>query len=392
MKHFIPLIMLICLCTTSYAYDDYSDGTSGDVEAVGDCATGDCLDGTSDGGTYIKFYDAQGATTLSGGDTAGAITLTLPILTGTLITSGELDSLAKLETVSGGGAYMSDILAATDEANFKSITNLEAGTDFYSVAGADGAFQPLDATLTAVAAVTLVPATVLQDNVNANADPYTLTPTTGYEFVSIRIDTAVGDNCVINISKIGATNMQKIRIFNEQAQTLTFSDDAGNQEIPGYIELEQDNFVDFEYRTDRWVYTGSGTDVSYFSTVSVAGGALTYAYEIITPQSITYDDDDDLDQTIVTHLTSSIILVTGDNDTDGDSIDLQDGSVAGQLLTFIGVALIDADDTFIIDAETDSTCTGCPDAGIFTFDDPGDRVTLYWSGAAWFYQGSYAVD
>jgi len=60
---------------------------AGDVTAVGDCATGDCLDGTSDGGTQILLYDAQGATTVVVGDNAAAITLTLPTSTGTLITS-----------------------------------------------------------------------------------------------------------------------------------------------------------------------------------------------------------------------------------------------------------------------------------------------------------------
>jgi hypothetical protein len=33
-------------------------GGSGDVTAVGDCASGDCLDGTSDGGTAIQLYNS----------------------------------------------------------------------------------------------------------------------------------------------------------------------------------------------------------------------------------------------------------------------------------------------------------------------------------------------
>ena len=47
----------------------------------------------------------------------------------------DINTLAELETVSSGGAYMSDMLAATSEANFKSIANLEAGTDFYGLTG-----------------------------------------------------------------------------------------------------------------------------------------------------------------------------------------------------------------------------------------------------------------
>jgi len=53
----------------------------------------------------------------------------------------DINTPAKLESVANLGAYASDILAATSEANFKSITNLEAGTDFYSVAAADAAFE-----------------------------------------------------------------------------------------------------------------------------------------------------------------------------------------------------------------------------------------------------------
>ena len=56
----------------------------------------------------------------------------------------EIDTLAELEGVSNGGAYMSDLLAAISEANFKSIVNLEVGTDV----------QAYDADLTTWGAIT----------------------------------------------------------------------------------------------------------------------------------------------------------------------------------------------------------------------------------------------
>lgn len=59
----------------------------GDVTGVGDCTSGDCLDGTSDGGTWIKFYDAQGAGQLITGNLTAARVWTLPDATGTLIYS-----------------------------------------------------------------------------------------------------------------------------------------------------------------------------------------------------------------------------------------------------------------------------------------------------------------
>jgi len=48
----------------------------------------------------------------------------------------DINTAAKLETVANLGAYASDMLAATSEANFKSITNLEVGTDYNAYSAA----------------------------------------------------------------------------------------------------------------------------------------------------------------------------------------------------------------------------------------------------------------
>jgi len=105
-----------------------------------------------------------------------------------------------------------------------------------------------------------------------------------------------------------------------------------------------------------------------------------------TPQRITYDDDDDEDETVGTELTSSTIFVTGDNDEDSDSIDLQNGTVDGQQITFIAISLVDANDTFTVDVETDSTCTGCSESGSYALATVGDSVTLVWdaTASAWY--------
>jgi hypothetical protein len=44
------------LQTALETLDELAGGGSGDVESVGDCTSGACLDGTSDGGTYINLY------------------------------------------------------------------------------------------------------------------------------------------------------------------------------------------------------------------------------------------------------------------------------------------------------------------------------------------------
>ena len=90
----------------------------GDVYSVGDCTSGACLDGTVDGGTEALFYDANGATTLVGGDTAAAITVTLPDSTGTLTTATEqAASYQPLE------ATLTDIADGTIAENLVNTTN-----------------------------------------------------------------------------------------------------------------------------------------------------------------------------------------------------------------------------------------------------------------------------
>ena len=78
-------------------------------------------------------------------------------------------------------------------------------------------------------------------------------------------------------------------------------------------------------------------------------------------------------------LTSSIYLITGDNDTDNDAIDLQDGDVAGQLLKIAAVALVDADDTITINM-ADTTCTNC---GAVVLSTIGENVDMFWTGSTW---------
>ena len=62
---------------------------SGDITSVGDCASGASLDGSSDGGTWIRLYDGNSHyIQISPQDVVSNITLTLPSITSTLIYSG----------------------------------------------------------------------------------------------------------------------------------------------------------------------------------------------------------------------------------------------------------------------------------------------------------------
>src|SRR4030042_5913310 len=56
-----------------------SGSGTGDVESVGDCTTGACLDGSSDGGTYVRIYDGDSHyTQIQAGNSVGNLTLLFP--------------------------------------------------------------------------------------------------------------------------------------------------------------------------------------------------------------------------------------------------------------------------------------------------------------------------
>ena len=90
-------------------------GGSGDVTSVGDCTTGACLDGTSDGGTYIKFYDAQGAGQFITGNLTAARVWTLPDATGTVaLTTSNVataSALASNPAAATAGSVITNIAA-----------------------------------------------------------------------------------------------------------------------------------------------------------------------------------------------------------------------------------------------------------------------------------------
>lgn len=60
-----------------------SPAGSGDVESVGDCTSGACLDGSSDGGTYIRLYDGNSHYTgILAGDSTANLSFYFPTTAG----------------------------------------------------------------------------------------------------------------------------------------------------------------------------------------------------------------------------------------------------------------------------------------------------------------------
>ena len=129
---------------------------AGDVTAVGDCTGGACLDGSSDGGTYIKLYDGDSNyTQISPSNTASDIIITLPATTGTLygtatdsITSTQLLGSLSDETGTGALVFATSPTLVTPDigtpsagvATYLSGTaaNLTAGTATNLAGGAGG--------------------------------------------------------------------------------------------------------------------------------------------------------------------------------------------------------------------------------------------------------------
>ena len=79
----------------------------------------------------------------------------------------------------------------------------------------------------------------------------------------------------------------------------------------------------------------------------------------------------------------STIMLTGDDDSANETLQLQDGSFQGQIAVIIAISGIDANDNAVIDVSTDTTCVNHP--ADITLDSVGDSVSLVWGGSTWVY-------
>jgi hypothetical protein len=128
-------------------------------------ALGASLIGIEDAGTLITATDVEGA--LAENRTA------IDAIEADYLTSSDIGS-----TIQAYDADLDTWAGLTPSANFQTLVpqtfaqmrsslDLEAGTDFYSIAGADAAFQPLDSDLTAIAALTPTDSNIIVGNGSA---------------------------------------------------------------------------------------------------------------------------------------------------------------------------------------------------------------------------------
>jgi len=119
----------------------------------------------------------------------------------------------------------------------------------------------------------------------------------------------------------------------------------------------------------------------FFLTVAVVN--------VQTPTSVDASAYSDTDFTVGTTAASSIVLITIDNDSTDEEADLQEGTTTGEMVLFIVVAGADnTDDSFIIDADTDTTCLNCTSVEL---NDVGETAAFYWTGDDWLLTGTQTV-
>lgn len=194
-----------------------------------------------------------------------------------------VDTSAEIQAIIGAGVYQTyssvldtyaginpaanvqAILGAANYAAMRTLLDLEAGTDFYSVAGADAAFQPLDSDLTSWAGVTRA----------AGFDTFAATPSsanlasllsgeTGSGAVVFGTSPTIATPVLTLEDGNGAAPTTDGRIkYDRTAERLQVGDGTGTSEF-----IKAGTLTDTKYCT----YDATGKDIDCNSTPS--GGSI----------------------------------------------------------------------------------------------------------------------
>ncbi len=204
-------------------YDTVVNTGSGDILSVGDCTTGAALDGSSDGGTYIRLYDGNSHyTQISAGDSTANLTYTFP----TAAAAGN----NYLLRVSTAGA-----MSTVDPATFESHTSDDIDVDRFKGDTTDDdkipfdlldGVQAYDADLTSYAGVT------------PHANALTLL---GHDFAGMRTD----------LGLVIGTNVQA---YDDDLADLADGSLTGSKVGDGI----DDDYVSFDDADNLWTATKIG--------------------------------------------------------------------------------------------------------------------------------------
>lgn len=213
--------------------------------------------------------------------------------------------------------------------------------------------------------------------------PYaTLTDTATYDGATCVVTTTAGVRSVY-VWDATATAAE------DDPWVLEADDDAGGDgrwevttsTVRGRLPVPAITFRDSGCTDDdinAYIYTnctneGSTTEECPVYIQGQTGGILTTYARFMGPETETFTTEANLD------ITAPLVLLDGDNDTDNDTLDLQDGDFPGQTLQLVAAVDIDTNDTVTI-AMTDTTCTNCP---AIVFDKIGENAQLTWTGTTW---------
>lgn len=165
-------------------------------------------------------------------------------------------------------ANAQSLVTAADYAAMRALLDLEAGTDFYSIAAADAAFQPKDATLTALAALTIAASSL---TIGTGADAFS--------------QTTFAANTFPARASAGALEAKTITDFG-----LSLVDDADASAARTTLGLVIGTDVqayDADLTTWAGITPGTGVATALAVNVGSAGAFITFNGAAGTPSSLT---------------------------------------------------------------------------------------------------------
>jgi hypothetical protein len=311
----------------------------------------------------------------------GADAIGLAAAAGTVKISGDIldiDSTGDLNITVTSSAGAEDILISQVGANDSSITLTAAGTGTDAI-GLNATAGGVDIDAAAAQDVNIAGGQVALVSKDDAASAISLTANIGTsETIVVTNTLGTSESAITLLSSAGGVNIDAAAAKDVDiagGQVLISSKTAGASAIA---------LTSNQGASDTIVVTNTqGTGAAAVALTATAGGTtITSASDLLiasrisnTPLTYSFTTEGN----ITSPLTSSIVLLDGDNDAENDTIDLQNGTTAGQIAVLIAAVDIDSDDTCTINYG-DTTCTNCPATA---FDKVGESATLIWTGTTW---------
>lgn len=245
------------LATTAFVTSAISTAVSGLLDLKGslDCSTNPNYPAASQGDAYYvsvagKIGGASGEsvdvgdTIIASADNAGGTEAAVGTswfviehnLAGALLAANNLSDLTNAVTARtnlGLTANGSSLVTAADYAAMRGLLDLEAGTDFYSITATDAAFQPKDATLTALAGLTIAANTL---TIGTGADAFAQTSFSANTFPA---RASTGDFVAKSITDFGLSLLDDAAAVNGRATLglIIGTDVAAQSSLANYLPL-----------------------------------------------------------------------------------------------------------------------------------------------------------